>query len=401
MFGRFASNGTATRRSRLIWSYAPDWILVIIMALGFFAIDKIHPFQRQFSLADKSIQYPMKPDTVTPAMLIVVSFLVPIASVFVVAVFHRRSWFDLHQGWLGCMLALTMTIIVTHTIKITAGRHRPDFLSRCKLDLSDGNTPEDPIYGLSTTAICTQTNEKIMREGMKSFPSGHASLSFAGLTYLTLYLAGKLHLYDQRGHTIKTFVVIMPLLGALLVAVSRTVDYRHHWQDVTVGSIIGIVCAYFAYRQYYPNLASPLAHRPYSPRIPSEDGTSDLTINPETPNGDSILPTTVDPLPKPGRYMYANTGLTSSSSHRDVANAAGYGHGGRASEEQLAPEFAPSPARTPYQTNASTQYLNPPRDPAPRYSAESDKLSTTSEVELLGGISRPLRSPRGGPPPRQ
>ncbi|CAE6408382.1 hypothetical protein BN14_00167 [Rhizoctonia solani AG-1 IB] len=48
----------------------------------------------------------------------------------------------------------------------------------------------------------------------------------------------------------------------------RTMDYRHHWQDVLIGSIVGLVLSYFSYRQYYPSLASPFSHRPYSPRIP-------------------------------------------------------------------------------------------------------------------------------------
>jgi diacylglycerol diphosphate phosphatase/phosphatidate phosphatase len=29
-------------------------------------------------------------------------------------------------------------------------------------------------------------------------------------------------------------------------------DYRHHAGDVIAGSIIGIVSAWFAYRQFYP-----------------------------------------------------------------------------------------------------------------------------------------------------
>ncbi|KAG6896128.1 hypothetical protein C0992_010169 [Termitomyces sp. T32_za158] len=47
-------------------------------------------------------------------------------------------------------------------------------------------------------------------------------------------------------------------------------DYRHHWQDVLVGAILGSVISYFSYRQYYPSLASELSHRPYSPRIKRE-----------------------------------------------------------------------------------------------------------------------------------
>ena len=52
-----------------------------------------------------------------------------------------------------------------------------------------------------------------------------------------------------------------------LVAISRTMDYRHHWHDVLVGSLLGLSLAWFSYRQYYPSLSHPLSHRPYSPRI--------------------------------------------------------------------------------------------------------------------------------------
>lgn len=38
-----------------------------------------------------------------------------------------------------------------------------------------------------------------------------------------------------------------------------------------VGSLIGLLLAYFSYRQYYPSLASELSHRPYGPRIKREE----------------------------------------------------------------------------------------------------------------------------------
>lgn len=58
-----------------------------------------------------------------------------------------------------------------------------------------------------------------------------------------------------------------PIIGAMLVAISRTRDYRHHWQDVTVGAILGTLCAYFAYRQYYPGLSHASCHDPFLTRI--------------------------------------------------------------------------------------------------------------------------------------
>jgi hypothetical protein len=94
--------------------------------------------------------------------------------------------------------------------------------------------------------------------------------SFAGLGFLSLYMAGKLHIFDERGFVFKPLICLIPLLGAALIGISRIADYRHHWQDVLVGAIVGFGMAYFAYRQYYPSLSSHQCHRPFSPRIPAK-----------------------------------------------------------------------------------------------------------------------------------
>jgi diacylglycerol diphosphate phosphatase / phosphatidate phosphatase len=64
--------------------------------------------------------------------------------------------------------------------------------------------------------------------------------SFAGLGFLSWYLAGKITAFDLRGHVAKLCIVFLPLLTAALVAVSRVDDYWHHWQDVFTGAMIGL-----------------------------------------------------------------------------------------------------------------------------------------------------------------
>jgi diacylglycerol diphosphate phosphatase/phosphatidate phosphatase len=76
--------------------------------------------------------------------------------------------------------------------------------------------------------------------------------AFAGLFYLSLYLAAKLHVLDNRGEVWKTFIVLVPTLGAALIADSRIMDARHHPFDVLSGSLLGIVVAWCSYRQYFP-----------------------------------------------------------------------------------------------------------------------------------------------------
>lgn len=86
------------------------------------------------------------------------------------------------------------------------------------------------------------------------------------MCFVALYLMGKFHVFGERGRgqSWRLLVSITPLFLAMLVAVSRTCDYHHHWQDVTIGSLIGIIVSYICYRQYYPALDSKMSHRSYA-----------------------------------------------------------------------------------------------------------------------------------------
>ncbi|ORX92617.1 PAP2-domain-containing protein, partial [Basidiobolus meristosporus CBS 931.73] len=254
---------------KLTLSYLKDWVLVAVLTVGFFLIDKISPFHRDFSLQNKSISFPYKTKETIPIWLgVIFALVVPLVIIVFIAIVIRRSPYDCHNALLGLCLSFSLALMFTDALKITVGRHRPDFLSRCQVRYEDGNPPQDPPLGLTTTAICTQTDEFIFNDGLKSFPSAHTSLGFAGLGFLSLYLAGKLHLFDGRGHTYKSFLVVLPVVGALLIGISRICDYRHHWSDVFTGAIIGIVTACFSYRQYFPSLGITRCDKPFSPRIP-------------------------------------------------------------------------------------------------------------------------------------
>ncbi|SNX86169.1 related to DPP1 - diacylglycerol pyrophosphate phosphatase [Melanopsichium pennsylvanicum] len=260
---------TRRRRLELLRSYLPDWIITILLAGLLAIVNNVHGFRREFSLTDTSIQHTFAVHERVPTWLLgILAVLIPALIIVGFSLGISRSVWDLHNGLLGFVLANALTLTVTTIIKVCVGRGRPDLIDRCQPQ--SGSTNATP-YGLVTDTICTVgIDNKTLRDGFRSFPSGHASTSFAGLTYLSLYLAGKLHLFDRRGHAVTAWLCATPLMAATLIAVSRTMDYRHHATDVIAGALLGLVISYSSYKLYYPSLSHPQSHKPYSPRIPAE-----------------------------------------------------------------------------------------------------------------------------------
>lgn len=160
------------RRMKLIRSYAPDWTITIILAIVFFALDGVHGFRREFSVHDETILFPFAVHERVPDIaLYFIAIVAPLVIQLVVNLLTVRSFWDYHCSALGLILGLAITGAITQFTKITVGRPRPDLLARC-MPIPGSS---DPTYGLSSDAICTNTDTAIMIDGWRSFPSGHAS----------------------------------------------------------------------------------------------------------------------------------------------------------------------------------------------------------------------------------
>lgn len=247
-----------------------DWLILMLLVFIEIVLNIIHPFYRFVGKDMTDLKYPMKENTVPLWAVPLYAVLLPIV-VFLFIYFKRRDVYDIHHAILGLLYSILITGVLTDAIKDATGRPRPDFFWRCFPDGVDN-------YDQWGNVVCHGKDSDI-REGHKSFPSGHSSWSFAGLGFLALYLAGKVKVFDRRGHVAKLCIVFLPLLMASLVAVSRVDDYWHHWQDVFAGGLLGLTVATFCYLQFFPAPYHTEGWGPYAYFQALEETRSNRRVN--------------------------------------------------------------------------------------------------------------------------
>lgn len=182
----------------------------------------------------------------------------------------------LNLSLLGLLTSLAVTLLLTESLKNIVGKQRPDFWGRCGGVVSNPDmvakytveTHGPAGVRMVTWEICRNywspqdqdldLGDKLeqasgdvggkhmtraeLRDGWRSFPSGHASLSFAGLGYLSVYLAHVLcsrSIKRRRTGLARLVVTLAPVVGAGYVAATRYGDLKHFGWDILAGSLIG------------------------------------------------------------------------------------------------------------------------------------------------------------------
>ena len=136
------------------------------------------------------------------------------------------------------------------------------------------------IYRLHYDSIRYRKADTV-EDGRRSFPSGHSSTAWAGMTFLALFLAGHTRAWClnnpmasrtiTNSRLVRLTLTLAPIIYATWVAVSRIEDYvspfdllscdktsisfpqRHHKEDVIVGSLIGFCTSAICYLIYWHN----------------------------------------------------------------------------------------------------------------------------------------------------
>ena len=188
-------------------------------------------------------------ETIPDWQLIVYCVLLPFVIVLLYSAFlGQRN--DLHASACAYLFASGCTGFITNSVKLYVGYWRPNFYNYCGYNEND--------------LACEAETANALIDSRKSFPSGHASASFCGMTFLSLFFMGKIGLYRGLAiiesaqlnestsaflfkKRIQTMLAAIPILYAIYVASTRVHDDMHHPADIVAGSVIGMICSSFSY----------------------------------------------------------------------------------------------------------------------------------------------------------
>lgn len=229
-------------------SYLLDWACIGLLWFFSYIASFWTVFERDFSPEDVTISHPHRSSQISSFLNFNIALFAPLLLLIVVGCL-KRSTFEIHHGTLALFAGRGLARLVTEYLKHKVGRLRPDFLARCKWD--------------KATRLCTGEASAIL-DGRKSFPSGHSSTAFAGMIFLSLWVAGQtaalcpavtppVKVKWLSSRMAAFLLTLIPIFWATHVAVTRVEDYRHHKEDVVIGSLIGIVSALICYLLFWPS----------------------------------------------------------------------------------------------------------------------------------------------------
>lgn len=183
--------------------------------------------------------------------------------------FHRT-----HSLVLGAAVATMLTLDVTDIMKLTFGRLRPDFRERYLRAACQGIIQRPDNLDCQPVDDGFEIDRNDYVDGFKSFPSGHASSSFALATYLSMWV-GSTWLWGDDASAFSRPIAVLGMgglfSGALYTAASRVNDNRHHVEDVAVGAALGASIGLATWCLYFD--ASGSAHWRTLRVVPSFDPT--------------------------------------------------------------------------------------------------------------------------------
>ena len=238
----------------LILYIIPGLLILPSLILHFSTIE---PFHRGYLCDDNTIKYPYVENQTVPTYLCLVIWIISCLLVFTITFTLHKSWEILRVALYKLVFGFCLCILITDVCKFSLGRLRPYFITICKPEFinvcyNDEEINNETYYLQGNTSLAwikqnqkyvvgdTCTSDKdLIREARLSFVSGHSSTSF----YIAIFLNIFMKTYVDR-RILRTVLQVGNFILALWISITRVNDYMHHPEDVLMGAILGIICAF-------------------------------------------------------------------------------------------------------------------------------------------------------------
>ncbi|CAH0401117.1 unnamed protein product [Chilo suppressalis] len=247
----------ATRKHSRLWTILVDipLILIVLVLIGLFELGVIPCYRAGFFCNDPSLSFPYRGDTVSTVVLVVTIFLAPLIVILITElIFHDQeySFRDMTiastkqtlRVYRNYVYGLIFNFAVIEVMKGITGSPRPTFFDLCEPDT--GKTCNGSEFVSDFECTSTRFSKWMQKDSYHSFPSGHTSLSVHCGLFIAWYLQKRA--FDWRFRT----VFVVPMLQLVCMgfmatsSLSRITDHRHHWWDVAVGFVIGVITFSYA-----------------------------------------------------------------------------------------------------------------------------------------------------------
>ncbi|XP_042888721.1 phospholipid phosphatase 2-like isoform X1 [Penaeus japonicus] len=235
------------------------WTLAAALALTLLGV--VNPAGAKISCDDPSIRMPYSGDTITVTMLIVVTLIVPF---FVMTIVEwavppsgqvspplreglSRSWSYTGDIFVGGLFMFFLNDLA----KTTVSEPRPHFWDTCRPNITEEQCRQP--YVILSWRDCTnplkQSHPRLI-DSMKSFPSGHASLSVFSSIFMMVYI--KQRIWGRSSRLLAPWIQLLWAVWTLYCCQSRIADNRHHWWDVLAGGLLGAFASFLTVH-YFSN----------------------------------------------------------------------------------------------------------------------------------------------------
>ncbi|KAH8364201.1 hypothetical protein KR084_003518 [Drosophila pseudotakahashii] len=220
------------------------------------------PTKRGFFCDDESLMYPYHENTVSPTLLHWLGLYLPLIGLIVLESFlcyrgdmsHWKILWPVYNTVRWFLYGYVFNDLLKSIGKHTIGRLRPHFFAVCMPHFQDGSSCSDAAYQgvlkYHTDYDCrpdlSGATAEMIRDINVSFPSGHSAMSFYGLVFVALHLRHRR--WPLPGSLLGPVLQLACVALAWFVALSRVMDYKHHWSDVAAGSLLGAGTAFAVVR---------------------------------------------------------------------------------------------------------------------------------------------------------